>query len=78
MRETAIRIVHRLAIAVGLVGIYLIVADSFDVVLYGFILFATALATEIAIATRCHEENGSHYESISCPFTDTRPLNHRH
>ena len=52
MRETAIRIVHGLAIAVGLVGIYLLVADSLDVVLYGFILFAMALATEIAIATR--------------------------
>ena len=47
---------HAVAIACALWGLYLIVADSLDSVVYGVALFGLGVALDVIVASRCNAD----------------------
>ena len=46
---------HVIAVACALLGLYLIVADSLDLAVYGVVLFGLAIALDVVVASRCDD-----------------------
>ena len=77
VRQLGLQVVHSLAMAGGIFGLYFIIVESLDSAVYGLILFGVAFTLEIIVGAYCHDKTADVCGRSSCPLTDTRPVKHR-